>query len=167
MTKLYIFSGLSASGKSTLAQLLSTHLCAAYIRIDSIEQGLKDICLLEKVEGQGYELGHILAIDNLRQGVQTIVDSVNPWKITRENWNKVASELGCKYINIEVICSDQKEHRERVNSRISQIKNLKLPTWEQVQGRDFHEWTMLRIVIDTAGKSIQESTNELFEKLFD
>ncbi|WP_419831505.1 AAA family ATPase [Endozoicomonas atrinae] len=50
----YIFSGLPASGKSTLAQLLSKHLTAMYIRIDTIEQGLRDLCSL-KVEGESYD----------------------------------------------------------------------------------------------------------------
>ncbi|MFP5386577.1 MAG: AAA family ATPase [Bacteriovoracia bacterium] len=40
---LIIFSGLPGSGKSTLASLLATHLKATYLRIDTLEQGLKDV----------------------------------------------------------------------------------------------------------------------------
>ena len=36
---LFIFSGLPATGKSTLAQGLSKHIHGVYLRIDTIEQG--------------------------------------------------------------------------------------------------------------------------------
>lgn len=39
---LYIFSGLPGTGKSTLAQYLAKTLGAVYLRIDTIEQAMKD-----------------------------------------------------------------------------------------------------------------------------
>jgi len=41
---LIIFAGLPGSGKSTLAAKLASRLAAAYLRIDTIEQGLRDVC---------------------------------------------------------------------------------------------------------------------------
>lgn len=41
---LYIFAGLPGSGKSTLAKKLAQKLGATYLRIDTIEQGLRDTC---------------------------------------------------------------------------------------------------------------------------
>ena len=38
---LYIFAGLPASGKTTLAQLLAVELKAVHLRIDTIEQALR------------------------------------------------------------------------------------------------------------------------------
>ena len=49
---LSIFSGLSAVGKSTLAMSVVKHFGAVYLCIDTIEQGLKDLCRIN-VEGEG------------------------------------------------------------------------------------------------------------------
>ncbi|MDP4537968.1 ATP-binding protein, partial [Alkalimonas collagenimarina] len=59
---LYIFSGLPAVGKSTLAQLLAKHLSILYVRIDTVEQGLRDLCDLD-VEGEGYQLSYRIIQD--------------------------------------------------------------------------------------------------------
>ena len=46
---LYIFSGLPGSGKSTLAINLSQYNKASYLRIDTIEQALKDEAFFKKI----------------------------------------------------------------------------------------------------------------------
>ncbi len=61
---LYIFSGLPGSGKSTLSKWLSAHLGAVYLRIDTIEQALRDLCAFD-VQGEGYRLAYRIARDNL------------------------------------------------------------------------------------------------------
>ncbi len=162
---LYIFSGLPASGKSTLAQELAKYTKATFVRIDTVEQGLRDVCKMESVEGEGYRLSYLIAKDNLNLGNDVITDSVNPWELTRKEWNNVATSVGANYVNIEVVCSDSEEHRQRVENRNVGILNLKLPTWEDVKNRDYHEWNMPRVVIDTAGKSIESSMMELFSAL--
>ena len=43
---LIIFSGLPAAGKTTLARILATQLDALYLRIDTIEQSLRDSPLI-------------------------------------------------------------------------------------------------------------------------
>lgn len=110
---LYIFSGLPGSGKSTLAQELARNINATFfVRIDTVEQGLKDICNYNVQGGEGYELSHLIARDNLRVGNDVIADSVNPWALTRKRWNEVASSVGANFVNIEVICSDPNEHKK-------------------------------------------------------
>ncbi|HHP0493126.1 TPA: AAA family ATPase, partial [Vibrio harveyi] len=74
---LYIFSGLPASGKSTLAKLLAARVGAMYVRVDTIEQGLRDLCHF-KVEGEGYRLSYRIIRDNLELGLSCIADSCNP-----------------------------------------------------------------------------------------
>lgn len=161
---LYIFSGLPGSGKSTLARELTRKMGATYLRIDTVEQGLRDVCGID-VQGEGYRLSYLIAKDNLLSGNHVIADSVNPWELTRKEWNDVASSIGADFVNIELVCSDKGEHRARVETRDMGIKNLKPPTWEQVIQRDYHAWTMPRIVVDTAGKSVEASVNELVAEL--
>ncbi|WP_419783994.1 AAA family ATPase [Maridesulfovibrio sp.] len=157
---LYILSGLPGAGKSTLAQTLSTELNCAYLRIDTIEQAIRDLCGF-KVEGEGYRLAYRIAADNLNSGISVISDSCNPIELTRAEWREVAIDSGASFIDIEVICSDKDEHRTRVEKRSSTVPGLKLPTWEQVMNRDYHPWDSNRIVLDTAGKSTAESLQEL------
>ncbi len=163
--KLYIFSGLPASGKSTLAKKLSSKINATYLRIDSVEQGLKDVCGLKKVEGEGYRLSYVLAEDNLRLGNSVVADSVNPIELSRNEWNNVARSAGVEFVNIEVICSDELEHKKRAESRVSEVKNLKSPTWEQIKNREYHAWSEPRVTIDTSQKSIEESLEDLLLEL--
>ena len=160
----YIFSGLPGTGKTTMAQRMARQLRAMHLCIDTIEQGLRDLCHFE-AEGEGYRLAYRIAKDNLRLGLSVIADSVNPWKLTRDEWQAVASDVGATFVNIEMICSDKREHRRRIETRKSDIPRLALPAWEDVVGRDYHEWEGERICLDTAGRSIEDALGELLRLL--
>jgi predicted kinase len=157
---LYIFSGLPASGKSTLARMLAAHVGAAYLRIDTIEQALRDLCAFD-VQGEGYRLAYRIAADNLTSGLSVVADSCNPLELTRREWEQVASDAGARSVNIEIICSDVREHRHRVETRTSTIEGLRLPTWTEVEGRVYDPWSSDRIVVDTAGRSEAECLAEI------
>jgi predicted kinase len=161
---LYILAGLPGSGKTTLAQLLARHLGAAYLRIDTIEQALRDLCAV-KVEGEGYRLAYRVAADNLRLGLPVVADSCNPIELTRREWEGVARDAGARFVNVEVVCSDAREHRQRVETRASKVRGLKLPTWRDVTEREYHPWTVERVVVDTAGRSERECFDDLLASL--
>lgn len=72
-------------------------------------------------------------------------------------WRQAAIDADAGFTEIEVICSDQNEHRHRVESRASQIPGLMLPDWQAVLDREYHEWNDARIVIDTARQTPAES----------
>jgi len=110
---LYIFAGLPGSGKMTLSQLLASHVGAAHIRIDTIEQALRDVCAVN-VESEGYRLAYRLAGGILRAKVSVVADSCNPVELTRRERERVASDADARYVNIEIVCSDAREHRVRV-----------------------------------------------------
>ena len=164
---LFIFSGLPGAGKTTIAKRLAQHTNSTYLRIDTIEQGLRDLCSVF-VEGEGYRLSYRIAQDNLRIGNNVIADSCNPVQLTRKEWGEVAIKAGAEFVNIEIICSDLDEHRQRIETRMSDIKNLSLPSWQEVINREYHNWEeTIRIVIDTSCKTEETSFNELLYYLLD
>lgn len=164
MSKLYILSGLPGSGKSTLAKRLCAETGSAYLRIDTIEQALRNYLKID-VEGEGYRIAYEIAEDNLYNGIDVVADSCNPIELTRNEWQQVAVNASAEFINIEIVCSSANEHKERVESRSTDIKGLSLPSWKQVMEREYHSWSNERIIIDTANKSIDESIGELLRKI--
>ena len=164
MATLYIFSGLPGTGKSTLAALLSKHLGTSYLRVDTIEQSLKDICGLE-VYAEGYQIAYRLASDNLIQGLNVVGDSCNSVPESRVEWEQTDINSGAQYVNIEISCSNKIEHKIRVENRDSPVKGLALPSWESVKAREYHPWDSEIISIDTAGESPERSIQKLIERL--
>ena len=160
---LYIFAGLPGSGKSTLCQLLAGHLGATYLRIDTIEQALRELCSID-VQGEGYRLAYRVAADNLRLGASVVADSCNPIELTRREWERVAVSAGARWVNVEVVCSDLREHRRRVETRHGTVPGLRLPTWQEVVEREYHAWTVDRVVVDTFGRSERECLDEILAK---
>ena len=161
---LFILSGLPGSGKSTLSQFWARKYKIPYLRIDTIEQGLRDLCHIDVV-AEGYELSYRIAAEFLKLGFHVVADSCNPIGLTRMAWEGVAKNNQCDFVNIEIVCSDKDEHRNRIEMRKTEFENLKPLTWEDVEKRLFHPWESERIVVDTAHKSIEESRKELDRKL--
>lgn len=151
-------------GKSTLARSLAVRTGAVYLRIDTIEQGLRDLCAFD-VQGEGYRLSYRITEDNLLLGRDVIADSCNPIRLTRGEWEEVANSCSAHFMNIEIVCSDREEHRKRAEERVSSIPGLKLPSWSAIMNREYHEWDKSRVVIDTANKSVDEALEELVGKL--
>ncbi|MGB1198413.1 MAG: AAA family ATPase [Thalassotalea sp.] len=164
MTTLYIFSGLPGAGKSTLAVGLSKHIKASYLRVDTIEQSLKEL-YQQDVYAHGYHLAYRLASDNLRQGLNVVADSCNSVLQSREEWQQVALEENAAFINIEVCCSALNEHKFRVENREPSVEGLILPSWKNVTNRLFEPWHSYVITLDTAGESAQQSIARLIKLL--
>jgi predicted kinase len=166
MPTLYIFSGLPGTGKTTLSQALAKQTSAVYLRIDTIEQAMRDLCSIE-VQSEGYCLAYRIAADNLLLGISVVADSCNPIELTRSAWENVALQCHAKCVNIEVTCSDRSEHRHRIETRASSIPGLRLPAWQDVENREFQPWIRDRIVINTSGKSERECFDRLLSCLPD
>lgn len=158
---LVIFGGLPGTGKTTIAQKLAGQIGATYIRVDSIEQAIRDCNPARSLPEAGYRIAYAVAADNLRLGRTVVADSVNPLQITRDAWRDVGRRTQVSTLEIEVICSDLKEHRRRVEQRATDIAGLKLPTWQEVVEREYHPWDREHILVDTATESAEESVRLL------
>ncbi|HEX5108788.1 MAG TPA: AAA family ATPase [Vicinamibacterales bacterium] len=155
---LIILAGLPGAGKSTLAAALASTLRAVHLRIDTIEQAIRDSGVQPvPLDDAGYRVGYALAEDNLRLGHTVIADSVNPWPMTRDAWVSAAKRAGADWREIEIVCSDAREHRRRVETRVADIPGHRLPTWHDVLARDYRPWGRSHAVIDTADMSLEES----------
>jgi predicted kinase len=88
-----------------------------------------------------------------------IGDSVNALPVTRAAWKAVANRTYAWLFEIEVVCTDMEEHRRRVETRASDIPGHKLPTWEQVQSREYEPWSEVDLVIDTGTNTVEESVS--------
>lgn len=144
--------------------MVARRLGAAYVRVDTIEQALRDLCSID-IQGEGYRLAYRVAADNLRLGVSVVADSCNPIELTRREWERTATDVGAQYVNIEIVCSDRQEHRTRVETRQSPVPGLTLPTWQDVITRAYDPWLEGRIVLDTFGRSAEQCVDELLSTM--
>ncbi len=155
--KLIVFGGLPGVGKTVIARVFALEIEAVYLRIDSIEQVLRDsAAVAQPINDAGYRVAYVLAGDNLRMGRTVVVDCVNPILVTREAWREIARRACAQIFEVEVRCSDVEEHRRRVESRTSDIPGLTLPTWNEVLAREYQPWDRDHIEVDAMSDSVDQ-----------
>ncbi|MFX4220724.1 MAG: AAA family ATPase [Thalassobaculum sp.] len=163
---LIVFSGLAGTGKTSIARELAAQLGAVFLRIDSIEWALaQSVLRIRAAEDAGYRAAYAVAEDNLRNGLSVVADSVNPIELTRDAWRAVATAAGVEGVDVEVVCSDRDEHRRRVESRAPHRPGARNPTWQQVIDRHYAPWSRNRVVIDTAGRTVEDCVEEVIREL--
>jgi predicted kinase len=159
---LIVFGGLPGTGKTTIARELASQLGAVYLRIDSIEQAIRESDLSGALlDDRGYRVAYAVAEDNLCLGRTVIADCVNPIQLTRDAWIDVARRAHVRAVEVEVVCSDALEHRRRVETRVTDVPGLKLLAWEDVASRAYDPWNRERIVLDTAARSVEDNVRAL------
>lgn len=166
---LIAFSGLPGVGKTTLAKRLAIYLKAAYVRIDTIEQSMRDKNIAV-IYDEGYRIAFNVVKDNLCLGLTVVADSTNPVIESRQAWWEVAAKADVQCLDIQVICSDIEEHRVRVESRQSDIPNLIQPTWQSASEREYDAWEILKseyplLTLDTAGLTEEQAFNKLLNNI--
>ncbi|CAM4005239.1 AAA family ATPase [Pseudoalteromonas byunsanensis] len=147
-----------------MARYLASEIGAVYLRIDTLEQTIKNIGFDVNCD-EGYQVTFALAADNLKNGVSVVADSINPVDESRRAWCDVASKAHSAYKEIEVFCSNQSEQRARIETRKSDIPHLRLPDWQSVLDRDYQPWITAQYRIDTANQTPVQSKAQLLRLL--
>ena len=113
---LWVFTGLPASGKSSLAQRLSATLCMAVYSSDSVrkekdpEQEIVPYGegkYSEKKRRRVYAQMLALAQEKLKKGRSVILDATYSRKIWREEASQLASDLDSGLIFVECACNPE------------------------------------------------------------
>lgn len=148
---LVVVGGLPGTGKTTVASLVSRRRRAAFLRVDTIEQALRDHADLAGTVGiAGYAVTYAVAAEHLRLGLDVVVECVNPLAITRDAWAATGRDAGIRTLQVELRCSDPAEHRRRIETRTVSVANLVPPTWHEVLGHEYEPWHLPHLEIDTA-----------------
>lgn len=159
---LIILGGLPGTGKSTVARLVAARTGAVWLRVDSLEQAIRDSWLRPADVGDaGYRAAGAAAADNLRLGLTVIADSVNPVEPSRAGWRAVAAGSSARFLQVELVCSDAAEHRRRVEGRVPDIAGLVQPDWARVQARAYEPWVGADLVLDTASMSAEAAAERV------
>lgn len=67
-----------------------------------------------------------------------------------------------------MICSNEPEHRRRVEARTADIPGHIVPTWQDVVERDYHPWDdEPRLIVDTATIRVDEAVRLILNRLGD
>jgi len=155
---LVVVGGLPATGKSTIATVLAKRTKTPYLRVDRIEHAIVSWSALSHPLGPvGYAVAHELALEQLRLGLDVIVECVNPLALTRDAWLDTAAAAGAAIVEVEVVCSDEAEHRRRVETRTSDVEELVKPGWTAVMNREYEPWSRKHLVVDSATTSAESA----------
>jgi predicted kinase len=124
---LVVMSGLPGTGKSAIADALGHELGAPVLSVDPIEAAIWRCGIAPSFETgvAAYEVAAVLAEHQLSLGLTAIVDSVSSVEVARDMWRQAASRAGAQPRVIEVVCSDEHAHRQRLARRRRDIEGFR------------------------------------------
>lgn len=150
---LVVVSGLPGSGKSTLATHLANALRASLYSVDQIEATLWQAGIgPEHRSGYAaYDLLGMLSEQALRQGRSVLVDAVSAYEEIRAMWRAAAGDTASDLHVIHCVCTDERLHRHRLESRQRDLPGFAEPSWVEVRNvaRGFEPWRDEHLLVDT------------------
>jgi predicted kinase len=166
VARLIALAGLPGVGKSSIARHLARRTGAIWLRIDSMDQAIWASGTAPRdLRDWTYRAAQAIAVDNLALGLDVIADCVNDCGEAREGWETAAQKADAEIIWLEIVCSDADEHRQRIETRSTDIQGLPLPDWNAVASRPYAAWTRDRLTVDTACRSLEGCVEEAFDLL--
>ena len=151
MTNLVVTSGLPGVGKSSIAWELARRLSLVIIELDHLEAALMRHGISRDELGWGGYERTAVALDNLALGHSVVLDSVGWTNAVRHRWAALAAEHGAAFRPIEVICSDERMYRARVEQPRRSLDGLPETTWEDVKqaAKRYEPWDSERLILDS------------------
>lgn len=148
---LVVLSGLPGTGKTTVGRTVAEMLTATYVRIDAVEAAMwrAGIAREQPTGLAAYVVAEAVAEGSLRAGSSVVVDAVNAIESARQPWRDLAARTSKPLRVIEVVCSDESEHRRRVEARSVDLDGYYVPTWAEVVEREYEPWHDPRLIVDT------------------
>jgi predicted kinase len=150
---LVVVAGLPGTGKSTLADAIGRHFRAPVFSVDPIEAAIWRSGIARSFETglAAYEVAATLAEHEMHLGISVVVDAVSSVEIARAMWRSAARRAGAEIRIIEVVCTDERLHRKRLEARQRDIAGFYEPTWASVQERrdEYEPWSDDRLILDT------------------
>jgi predicted kinase len=171
---LVVMTGLPGTGKTMLAEAIGMALPAAVVSVDPVELALWRAGLprTTAVGIAAYAVAAAVAEQQLRLGHAVIADAVNAAPGARQVWQSLAKGYDCELHVLEVVCSDEDLHRERVELRNAEAEetarreqarreqgrpsattvHAPVVTWAEVERarRSYRTWPLNRLVLDSA-----------------
>ena len=150
---LVVVAGLPGVGKSTFADAIGQRFRVPVFSVDPIEAALWRSGIPRSFETglAAYEVVATLAEHVMHLGITAVVDAVSSLEIARAMWRLAAQRAGTEIRIIEVVCTDERLHRMRLESRQRDIEGFYEPTWASVQERraEYEPWSEDRLILDT------------------
>jgi predicted kinase len=156
--RLIVMAGLPGTGKSTLAEIIGARLDTAVVSVDPIESAI----LRAGIEADqptglaAYLVAEEIAGRALSAGRSVIIDAVNAAEAARLQWRDLAARTDATLRVVEVVCSDEALHRERLERRVRRLPHLDEVTWRAVEQRidGYAQWTgpsagLPRVTVDS------------------
>ena len=149
---LVVVSGLPAVGKSALADAVGRRLGAPVLSVDPIEAAMLRSGIARSFETglAAYEVVAALAEQQLRLGLDVVVDAVSSLEVARDMWRRAAHASGAEVVVVEVRCDDLDLHRARLADRDRGLEGFPEPTWAEVEARraEWEPWAEPRVIVD-------------------
>lgn len=163
---LVVLSGLPGVGKSAIAEEVARRLQVAVISVDAIEAAILRSGIPQSFETgfAAYNVGAAIAEPQLAAGLTVIADAANYFEVGRAIWRSAAQRADVAWLAVNLVCSDEAEHRRRLRARQRRLDPFPEPTWANVQQwRDETEpWTGECLVLDTV-HPINDNVERLLE----